>query len=484
MLAFSRSIRWPPVSRGALRSVAAAALIGLTAPGCVTLFRHQAVTSTGLARDEATARQLLASGQADSVAGLIERRSIDPGDDLLRGLYSGLTLYHAGQYERATDEFERAKELSDDRVTKSVSRSVLSIVSNDRVLPYVPSATERLLIPYYAALSYLQTNDISGAAVEARRLSLALERSSEPVDVNVRRVHAMLSYVAGAIFESAGEFNDAAVAYRRAAAYAPGLVSEADTLGLQDGRWRGDSVDVLVLVEHGYTAPRVEASLHAWLGSEVFYALTASDEDGRAHAAVRVASRLAAARDGRVHLESLTDLDEGGEHRRRRRHDADDDDGDTAPYLLKVAWPVLGTTASAATLDVHVRSALPEFVPFHASVAGSLAQDFRAQQTLVLARAVLRGAAKLALVKAAEKEVSEKDETAGAIVGFLANAGAVLTEHADTRAWSLLPAMIALQRIRLPAGQTTVQIEVNGRTVERPVRPSFGGPAIIDVRTW
>jgi len=139
----------------------------------------------------------------------------DIGDELLRLMHRGLILHFAGRYEESNEVLQRAEKIIDDRYTKSVSLALLSIVTSDRALAWMPGATERLMVNYYGALNYLALADPEEAAVEVRRLSRLLELGEEeeldPAEIEMRRV---MRYFAGSVFEASGNRNDAAVAYR------------------------------------------------------------------------------------------------------------------------------------------------------------------------------------------------------------------------------------------------------------------------------
>jgi hypothetical protein len=169
-------------------------------------------------------------------------------------------------------------------------------------------------------------------------------------------------------------------------------------------------------------------------------------------------------------------------------HGAEEDEN---PYLMKVAWPSLRATRdrSAGTSSIL---AAGDTVPVHSftDVSASVARDFGDERASLLARAIGRGAVKLALTRAAEKKAGKSDETAGRIIGALANAGAVLLEQADTRSWHLLPARIGIVRLRLPAGEQRVRLDA-GRSSGDPraidlgtVDVRAGRITIVSARTW
>lgn len=256
------------------RAAGLAALLLLPATACVTLRRAVAsydIAPNGLAAAEDRIRRALAAGSYDSALTRSGRRELGaPGDRLLRNLYGGLVAYYAGDYARSTAAFERAELIVDDRVTRSVTKEATSLVTNDRALPFIPAPTEQLLARHYAMLAYLQRGDTTGALVEARRLVLLLQQL-EDRDVPVaRETRALLHYVAGVVFEAGGERGDAEVAWRNAARFGLDAAPVAKP--------GDDSATVLVLVEHGFVAHRVEQSLTIAFGSDEEFAGFASAE--------------------------------------------------------------------------------------------------------------------------------------------------------------------------------------------------------------
>jgi hypothetical protein len=105
----------------------------------------------------------------------------------------------------------------------------------------------------------------------------------------------------------------------------------------------------------------------------------------------------------------------------------------------------------------------------------------------MVARTVLRAAAKLALTAEIEDRVSEKDETAGEVVGALFNIGTLLAERADTRSWHLLPASVSIVRLQLPPGthDLTVSTGQGGDTTPLgPVEVRAGRTTFVSTRIW
>lgn len=542
--------------RRALGVAAAAALLwaGPLLSGCA-LLSPASTAPGGLSSYEEDLRGLLRSGRVEEAARRVSEDGDAVGDRLLRLQYEGLLAHYAGRWEESNAALERAALVAEDRVTRSLSRGALSLVTSDRVLPYRPPPPERLLIHYYGALNYLRLGDPEEAAVEARRLVhlLDVQEDGREPGSGEGRLRATMRYVAGAAFEAAGEWNDASVAYRRAGqvldrSLLPAWVEPPSTrsvaggrsgsgpsagnapLGLADrppaadplapvdaappGGAAGPTGEVLVILEEGFAAHRVERSLNLFLRDRDLEALRPREEDGdepdwellvdaaasgaapRGRALEKDAGRAATALALAERLLEEGALSAGDEvPRDRRRRSAG---GGGVPYLLRVAWPELaGLDRRPSPLRVRIPAAVG--MPVSASLetdpawgadfSRALLEDFRRRQPALLAKTILRALAKRGVAEALEAAVEEEDAVLGEIVGLVANAGFAVLERADTRSWQLAPARIGFVRTRLPAGDRHVALDAEdfrgGRTLEtREVSVRPGRLTVVSVRAW
>jgi hypothetical protein len=135
-------------------------------------------------------------------------------------------------------------------------------------------------------------------------------------------------------------------------------------------------------------------------------------------------------------------------------------DGRELAYVLPISFPVYGT--GEALFDrLAVTTAGAD------TVSGRIALDLTALQGDVfadrllgiyaktIARALIKYVAAAKLEEAAEEEGGE---TAGDVVGVLANVVNVVTERADTRAWLGLPTRIWMARLRVPPGEHNLRL--------------------------
>lgn len=463
--------------------------------GCAGAFSGYDLAPNGLPQAEDALRRGLAFQPAGLYQEVLDGKVQLPDDDLLRLLYAGTAGRYAGRYDESSRLLDLAAYVADDRVTRSASREALSMLTNDRVLSYTPGRTERLMIPYLAALNYLEAGLLEDAAVEARRIEALLERYDDGVAADERPEQSrVLHYFAGTVFEAAGDWNAAGVAYRRAGAL-------ADSIGMSRDGPAGDSLgDVVVLVEHGFVPHQVEQSVVIVLPPAQARALKDGDAGEKAAAALGAAARILVA--------ATRYYGDRGPYYRDRAYDrsvrlepwrgescrdwngasayCDEAEGED-PYLLRISWPVLYQPGEPCG-PIRVRGAgrAAEAVA-RLDLADGARRDFDDARKAMIARTVLRAAAKLAVTAGIEDQVAEKDEAAGELVGKLVNLGTLLMERADTRSWHLLPGSVSLVRLRLPAGTHDLSLDAGstgagtslGTVTVQPGRTRF-----LSARLW
>lgn len=441
--------------------------VALAAEGCATLSHTMGgyVTgSRGISREQQRLRDALSRGDFSAVLAWKE------DDELLRHLDVGIASYYAAQFARSAAVLDTAALLADDRITASLSKDALALLTNDMARPYQMRRTERLFIPYYGMLAYARLEQWEDAAVEARRLVGLLAQYAEDMDGDERALHATLHELAGAVFDRAGERNDADVSYRAARELLPALGS-ADSASSGTG-------ELLVVVERGFVAHLTTETLEIQLEADDRDSLRLLD--GGEH--TPVLREAAESKGGWGLLDkvaSRTTLSMPTYRRSLRRYD-DDDDG----YHLTIAFPAL--RRSARPWGGAVRIAADDDTLGRGGVAVAVddgaAADERRAKSAIVTRAVARAAAKYAVTKAIEDKKGE-------VAGTLANIGASLLERADVRSWHLLPQELTLLRLRLPAGRHEVRLRIGegaaARTVDMgTIAVRAGTVSIAPVRLW
>lgn len=488
---------------------ALAICVCLPLAGCV--FGSRRAGPEGLSRYDTDLRSIARQEQFDRALELTEEGKDDAGDDLLRILHRATLLRYDGQYEESNLLLQEAAREIDDRYTKSISRAALSMLTNDRALAYNPPPFERMMVHYYGALNYLSLDDPEEAAVEARLLSALLVADAEDrLDARDDRLRRSLHYFAGVVFEAAGEWNAADVAYRNAWEgwdRAPGApVSDVErttsdvepTVGpsrkdrLNRGRSSSievltpafiardrapapDSGEVVLLLETGFVAHRVERGAAV----PIFKNDASNMEDGsdadRYDAGLCVAART-------LGSSAVIDSDECSEPTGK------------SVFILTIAWPEIRRTREPIRgARLVVRSDSVQRVPTAMTIDLSSAamSELEARIGGILAKSIVRATGKYLVVEAIEEELEEEDETAGYLFGLFGNAAAVASERADIRSWHMLPGAIRIARVSLPSGVHSIDLELDSLGYAEPLRMGLGSVTVrpgsitvLPVRSW
>ncbi|MBI2795562.1 MAG: hypothetical protein HYX65_02525 [Gemmatimonadetes bacterium] len=486
------------------------AVLALTGCAVAATLRSYDVTPSGLERTEQRLRVWLSRARSDSAAW--PAASALPGDQLLRTLYEGTFAFYNRKFRQAGEKFDEADRITEARYTRSLSQNALAMLTNDRELDFEPGINERLLIHYYGALSFIGAGDLEGAAVEARKLGYLLEKFGGDLTDRDRSSRTMLRWFAGAVFEAAGERNDALVSYRNARALAGDSVRGADDDRLPVDGLVADSGDVLVVVEQGFVAFPVPFDISIPLYQhEARYYDSDADRSRQAWMSGRVGLRMRAQLAGMpggglywgqtpgslvvanefgmmtaVDPDSVSMAYRGG-HRYNYRYDPRWGGlpvrAAVADRILKLSIPVYRVPRGAGT--PRVATAAGAAAPFAwGNLSEAEVADFDRERAWTYTRAVLRVAVKAIAAEAAEqaarkaaegKKGGKKDEANaarwGRFFGFLTSASGAILERADTRSWNLLPHSVSLVRVRLPAGRQTVRLTAPGGadgTIEVP----------------
>jgi len=120
-----------------------------------------------------------------------------------------------GWYDTSNYYLNQADNLLEDTY-KKLGETIGSNLVNPMVTTYLAQDYERFMLHYYKALNYIQLQDKDAAVVEARRITLQADRLTEK---NMRATDgpgAFAYTLQGIIYEQAGNINDAFISYRNA----------------------------------------------------------------------------------------------------------------------------------------------------------------------------------------------------------------------------------------------------------------------------
>lgn len=399
-----------------------------------------------------------------------------------------------GQYDSSNIYLNEADNVLEDTYKKAVQQIASNLI-NPLTETYLAVDYERFMLHYYKALNYLQLQDKEAAVVEARRITLQANRLADKKMLEADGPAPFAYTLQGIIYEQAGQINDAFVSYRNAvdlqlAANANatnnrmagmGLLSTAVQLGFTSDYDRYSGLlkytlpnkntaagTVIVLHDVGW-APLKENrvfSFNSWLPGNNDLLFTDRYNQYRLPVAATSFS-------SQINLQPWWFMG--------------------IRVAMAVPQPVSNShwvaTASNQTFeklqDLNTLAARPSLIKQELikSVVRALAKkavEIGAQES---ARAIAKStnnnndSKQSGDEKKKAEEKRKKDEQAAAIaqgVGLLVNLVNQVTEKADTRTWSSLPAAVYGVRIPLQAGDTQITISANGITKTLPVQATNG----------
>lgn len=425
-------------------------------------------------------RGTVTRGELAGALEMIDKVS-DPGD-LLYHLERGALHHYGAQWSESNAELAQAEGLLEDLYTISVSKRALTLILNDEAEAYRGEVYEGHLLHYFRLLNYHNLGQPGETAVEARRLALRLARLRDDFgDDPVLREMPFLQWLIGAVLESAGENNDALIAYRWA-------VRGYDDWAGSEGPEAPDWIDLSLLrnaARSGISPDAVEEAS----GLPPALRLTAREQAAGSEGELVLLCELGwAAQKQSKHIRipifkheagwSGTDqaaalgIALAGRYDYYLAHGAWSAGDFELAYFLDVAIPVLPDRVPSAVaysevtvepLDrVEGEAGERPFGPRRATLVPALDVEellrhvYRKKMPGTLAKAFARALIKYVAQAQAKKEL-------GAVAGILANIAGAATEKADTRAWLLLPAQVQAASLRLPAGAYRVTLAAYDR---------------------
>lgn len=399
------------------------------------------------AQKSATMRQMLHEGRPDRALAELEKKA--DTDDVMVNMNLGILRRMNGDYKGSNEALEKAKNRIEELYATSVSEQAGAVIVNDEAISFDGDRFEQVLIHAYKALNYINLGQLDSARVEILQADVKMMEWGETPQED-----PFMRYLAGIIFETLGEGDDALVSYRKAVEVyrktrerhglkvpvqlrhdllrmlaRAGLKNELETYkkAFSMPGWnpphREGRGELIVLLHNGLTPQRQEKAFQTW-SSELSLNIRIAVPD-YPHPPRYV---------------------------------------NPARLVLDGKQAVLQTVEN---IDGLARAALEEDMP------------------LITTRAIARAVVK----KKTEKEAGDRGGAYGGLAQLAMLVVNTATEIADTRCWNTLPQEIQLARVMLPPGQHNVALEImgrSGRVVDRinmPVTIREGRKTIVS-RHW
>ncbi|EZH73758.1 hypothetical protein ATO12_17645 [Aquimarina atlantica] len=380
-----------------------------------------------------------------------------PRNHLLYLLEKGKLAYLAGDYTLSNELLNEA-DLFIESNKRAIGNQVLGILLNPEKETYKGEDFEKVAIHYYKALNYIFLNQYDEAIVEAKRISLQLQKINEsypPEKKNRYNDDAFAHILQGLLYEASGDLNNAFIAYRNAVdlylenqgtyigvnipeQLCQDMFHTASAMGFTDEIERYEKLlnttyipkktteggEAIIFWENGL-APYKDETFYTFTilpGNEIGF-LTIINED--------------------LSLNLPLPIPTGGDN------NSDFSDLD----IFNVAYPKYVSQQSLYNnAEVQLDSVSYSF---------QLTQDYEEIAFKTLKDRTFREIGKIALrlgtKKVSEYIVKNQNNDLGALLGVF-NA---LTEGADTRNWQSLPNKIFYTRIPLKKGENSLTVKLH-----------------------
>lgn len=392
--------------------VALTGIFFIAAHGCATYsYKFQPIERALAARQPDLALKALDQAYAPTGA-----------DAALYYLNKGMLLRLNKRYIESNTALEAAQRLMDKLEAVSITEQTSSFIVNDTVRGYEGEDFEKVLLHLYKALNYLDLQQPYEARVEALQVDVKIRELNSGSTGAALTEAAFARYLSGIIYENLGEWSDALIAYRKAyeafhiykKKYQVALPESLKYALLRLAEYQG--------LDDELKNYREEFGIKDWP--------SVASREANGELVFTLHSGLAALKD-----EVATHVLDPGSGR-----------------LIRIALPVYRPRAvhvTQARLRVGDQTTRLDLIE---DITALAIKSLESHMAAITARTLARAVVKYRMAKQAEKRDSG--------VGLLVNLAGVISEQADTRSWSSLPAQIHLGRMSLAPGAYKAQLEL------------------------
>lgn len=160
------------------------------------------------------ARQNISEGRIEEALADLKKKADTKSDNQLVYLLDYATaLQYAGYTDESIRYFMQAEQLAEQMDYHSLSRVTGSMLLNEEMVQYKGDTFEKVFINAFLALNFLQKNDLDGAMVEVRRMNEKYNKYRLD-DKKSFEINPFARYLAAMIYEATNRWDDAYIAYR------------------------------------------------------------------------------------------------------------------------------------------------------------------------------------------------------------------------------------------------------------------------------
>ena len=310
-------------------------------------------------------------------------------------------------------------------------------VYSDSSAAYKIPASERLALSAVNMLNFLADDDLSGAAVEARRFTVAREYL-EGLGLSTP-TEGFGSYLAGVVFEKLGDGN-------RALRYYEEALGEGSLTTLTSAVSR-------LAAKNQYRGPGIRALIAG-----------APPTNSEVPSEIIVVTSL-----GRVPYKIPERIPIGAAVGIAGTYISGNPDVLAYSAMKVVVYPELTPSESAARSHSVSVDGNPVPVELLANLGGAITREYEVLKPQIIGAAISRMIVRAAAAEGMRVAGNQAGGSGGDIVGLFA---ALVTEGAlvaldkpDTRSWSFLADRVFVSRIAVAAGEHDVEVEIQGTGV-------------------
>jgi hypothetical protein len=434
-----------------------ASLLAGAAGGCASYSDHTKAARTAL--DAGRARVA-----ADEYNKLLEVKSDADlpadlkGDKVVQVLERSTILAQLEEYPLSSRDLE----VSDKNIemldfSRSTMDDVAKFIFTDDAGPYQAPPYEKLMINTLNMINYLVRGDLNGARIEARRYAVMNQYLSEH-ETQGKTMTGPGSYLAGFVFEKSRQPGEALRYYDEALAY-------GNYTSLQEPVRRLSKLDA-------YRTPR----LTALIGKGGDEPPGAADDDSAEILIVVNYGRVPAKIAKRVPVGLALTIASGSiSPESRARANALAAQG----LVTWVNFPTIEMPDVAYAYATGFVDRKPLLLDNVTAIDVETVKAWKENLGVIVASAITR---MITRVVAGE---TTRRVAGGGVGGLLLSLGTQATMTAvdtpDTRAWSTLPARIAVARVRVPAGKHVIELSARGASKRQEVNLKPNDWAVVNL---
>jgi hypothetical protein len=442
-----------------LRGAAPAAAALLVCLGQAACSGHESRVATAL-------DALNRGAPAEAVAALNEEMGVQSADQLpaLQG-DNALLLLDRGNILLAMDRYKQSardlgaadKSIDVLDMSRGAADELGKYLFSDDVGPYKAPAYEKLLINTINLMNYLALGDLTGAKVEARRLAIMQKYLRDHEDETA--LLGLGSYLAGFAFEKSGQGNEALLYYDDALRYAqyPSLRDPLRTLTQGQARSPG----IAALIGDAGPLPPVSATGEAEILVVVGFG--------------RVPQKVPQ----RIPIGLALTLVSGS----ISPHDQAKANALAAKGLVTwINYPTLARGKGGYSIPTFALDGRGQAMEQALDIEEEVRAEWKKNEGTVILAAITRMIARVVAGEVAQgaTEALAKDAgPLGLLVGLATTATLSAADTPDTRAWTTLPARIAIARLRVRPGAHVLTLGARGEAKQVRLTLAPGGWAFV-----